>query len=399
MAKAAGDESAVTTWYRFDAEFEHPGEDSRPLSPLVREHRGDLQHIVRESGERLKRGELVAFPTETVYGLGANVRSEEALARVFKVKGRPADNPLIAHIAELGEVSLLASRVPDIARPLMEAFWPGPLTLILPAAVGMSPVLTARQPTVAVRMPGSAIARAIIARAGVPIAAPSANRSGRPSPTTARHVLDDLAGRIAAVVDGGPCAVGVESTVVAIDETQRTLVLLRPGAITRADLIRACGWQVRQFAGDVEHPQSPGQKYRHYAPEGRLEIVAGGSPDSVCRAMADRIRAYTREIGGPPASGMKESAVRPSDIAVLALSSAVAHAAREWSCVVFDLSGAHTATSTAQVAASQLYAALRACDDMKTRFIIAEYPPDQPEYEAVRDRLRRAAGGRMTSVQ
>jgi L-threonylcarbamoyladenylate synthase len=394
----AASPNVLTTWYRLDPPSCDSASTPAPDDRLVQACDADLQWVAQCSGERLKQGQLVAFPTETVYGLGASICCEDALARVFAVKGRPTDNPLIAHIASLHQLELLASRVPDVAHTLMTAYWPGPLTLILPAATGLSPLLTAGLPTVGVRMPASHVARAIIAHADSPIAAPSANRSGRPSPTTAQHVLDDLAGRIDAVVDAGACAVGVESTVVAIDEDQRTLTVLRPGSITRADLTAACGWAVAQFSGTAARPQSPGQKYRHYAPAGRLEIVAGDSETAVCKAMADCIRAQ-RVKDGMAANGLSVAdCTQRSDIAVLTISRAVARAAQDWPCTVYDLGDSDPALGRGQTVAAQLYAALRACDAALTRLIIVEYPPDQPEYEAVRDRLRRAAGGRVTSV-
>lgn len=398
MTADAGSSNVRTTWYRLAPPSCETACAPAPDDRLVQVCHHDLQWVAQCSGERLKHGALVAFPTETVYGLGASICCEDALARVFVAKGRPTDNPLIAHIASLHQLELLTSRVPHVAHTLMTAFWPGPLTLILPAATGLSPLLTAGLPTVGVRMPASEVARAIISQAGVPIAAPSANRSGRPSPTTAQHVLDDLAGRIDAVVDAGACAVGVESTVVAIDEDQHTLTVLRPGSVTRADLTTACGWPVAQFSGTAARPQSPGQKYRHYAPAGRLEIVSGESETSVCRAMAECIKAQRVEDGLAAGSVSTVDRTEYSDIAVLAISPAVARAAQDWPCTVYDLGHSDPALGRARTVAAQLYAALRACDAALTRLIIVEYPPDQPEYEAVRDRLRRAAGGRVTSV-
>lgn len=225
----------------------------------------------------LKSGGLVAFPTETVYGLGANGLDAEAVESIFEAKGRPNDNPLILHIAKKSDVKRLWAHVPERAVPLMEAFWPGPLTLIFHKAEEVPYAVTGGLETVAVRMPNDKTARALIRKADVPVAAPSANRSGRPSPTTAQHVLDDMDGRIPLILDGGPCAFGVESTVL-------TLVgeptILRPGAVTREMLEAVIGpvsvsKSVLNPLGEREVAASPGMKYRHYAPDCPVYVVEG----------------------------------------------------------------------------------------------------------------------------
>ena len=231
------------------------------------------------AGRIIRSGGLVAFPTETVYGLGANGLDGEAVAKIFEAKGRPQDNPLILHVAKKSDVKDLWSHVPDNARRLMDAFWPGPLTLIFVKSDIVPDEVTAGLSTVAVRMPEHKTALALIRAAGVPIAAPSANLSGRPSPTTAEHVLYDLDGRIDVILDGGPCEVGVESTVL-------TLVgrptILRPGGITREMLEQVIGEvdvspAVLRPLKEGEVAASPGMKHKHYAPDAEV-IVALGSP-------------------------------------------------------------------------------------------------------------------------
>ena len=212
---------------------------------------------------------MVALPTETVYGLGANALDAAAVGKIFAAKGRPQDNPLIVHICQLDQLSGLVQQVPPLAQRLARAFWPGPLTMVMKKSGAVPDEVSAGLDTVAVRFPAHPVARALIELAAVPIAAPSANASGRPSTTTAQHVLEDLDGKIAAVVDGGSCGVGVESTVV--DVTGDKLRLLRPGGITLEQLRQAAGEvevdaALRRQLGRDETPRSPGMKYKHYAP-------------------------------------------------------------------------------------------------------------------------------------
>lgn len=233
-------------------------------------------------GRIIREGGLVAFPTETVYGLGANGLDGAAVERIFEAKGRPQDNPLILHVAKKSDVKDLWLHVPDDARRLMDAFWPGPLTLIFVKSDTVPDEVTAGLNTVAVRMPEHKTALALIRAAGVPIAAPSANLSGRPSPTTAEHVLEDLDGRIDAVIDGGPCRVGVESTVLSLVGKP---TILRPGGITREMLEQVIGHvevspAVLRPLKDGEVAASPGMKHKHYAPDAEV-VVAVGSPRKI----------------------------------------------------------------------------------------------------------------------
>ncbi len=240
-----------------------------------------------QGAELIKNGGLVAFPTETVYGLGANGLDGEAVNRIFEAKGRPNDNPLILHIAKKSDVKDLWAHVPKLANTLMDTFWPGPLTMIFNKADEVPYEVTAGLETVAVRMPSDRTARLLIQKSGVPIAAPSANRSGRPSPTTAKHVLDDMDGRIPLILDGGPCKYGVESTVLSLVGEP---TILRPGAITR-EMLEAVIGPVRLAPsilaplGEREVAASPGMKYKHYAPDAEVRVIEGEP-----KAAAKRIR-------------------------------------------------------------------------------------------------------------
>lgn len=242
------------------------------------------------AGELIRAGELVVFPTETVYGLGADALNADAVGRIFEAKGRPGDNPLIVHISALEQLDPLIAGAPSpAARRLMDACWPGPMTLIFPKSPAVPPRVTAGLDTVAVRFPAHPAARGLIDAAHRPIAAPSANRSGRPSPTTAEHVMEDMDGRVPMILDGGPCQVGLESTV--IDVTGETPRILRPGGVTPARVAELCGGvavddAVLRPLKAGEKPRSPGMKYRHYAPAGELTIVRGDG-EAVTRTIRD----------------------------------------------------------------------------------------------------------------
>lgn len=233
----------------------------------------ELQKI-KAAAQIIRDGGLVAFPTETVYGLGANALSETAAAKIYQAKGRPQDNPLIVHIYDIKQLDDIAENIPPKARILMERFWPGPLTIIFKKKSTVPMGTTGGLDTVAVRMPDNKVALALLRESGVPIAAPSANISGRPSPTCAQHVYEDLAGRIDMILDGGPCSVGVESTV--IDVSGDIPLILRPGGLTAEQLKSALG-DVRLDPGLApgERPKSPGQKYKHYAPKAKVIVFEG----------------------------------------------------------------------------------------------------------------------------
>ena len=360
---------------------------------------------IEEAARTLREGGIVAFPTETVYGLGADARNAEAVRRVFAAKGRPSDNPLIVHIADREQLRELALPHGDVPERLMEAFWPGPLTIVLPVRPGaVAPEVTAGLDTVAVRMPAHPVALRLIAAAGCPVAAPSANRSGRPSPTLAAHVLEDLDGRIDGVVDGGPAEVGLESTVVLVADGR--IHVLRPGGVTPEALAEAAGCEVvaagldeaagagdgrggGQFrAGGGSHeearerkhagsgaPRSPGMKYAHYAPRGEMTLVIG-----------DRgaVRGYIgREAAAARAAGCRTGVLTWEE-----------HAG------FYDADAVVVCGSLARPgeAARRLYAALREFDARGIDRIWAEGCPPEGIGLALMNRLAKAAGGRVVRV-
>lgn len=238
--------------------------------------------IIRQAAETIKNGGLVAFPTETVYGLGANGLNDDAVNSVYLAKGRPADNPLILHISNLEMLKLIARDISPVAKVLMNVFWPGPLTLVLKKTELVSDSISRGLDTVAVRFPAHELAQKLITAADTPIAAPSANISGRPSPTEALHVLEDMDGKIPWILDGGSCDIGVESTVV--DVTGDYPIILRPGKITFEDISNLFpDTQYDQHLvaeqGEVVAPRSPGMKYKHYAPKGEIQILSGNLLD------------------------------------------------------------------------------------------------------------------------
>lgn len=238
---------------------------------LLNDHKNSIARAARI----IRRGGLVAFPTETVYGLGASATDTEAVKKIFTAKGRPPDNPLIVHLSDQKQLRSVAREIPDTAYLLIEKYWPGPLSLVLQRSKNIPEVVSAGLPTVAVRMPDHRVALNLIRLSRVPIAAPSANWSGRPSPTDFRHVLEDLSGRIDAVIKSNVCAIGVESTV--LDLTGSEPVILRPGGLSRERLEETLGCHIR-LAGsgaNIEQPSSPGMRYRHYSPLAPLILVTG----------------------------------------------------------------------------------------------------------------------------
>ncbi len=246
-----------------------------------------------QAAEILKNGGLVGIPTETVYGLGANGLDPEAVSKIFLAKGRPQDNPLILHVPEAGWLERCCENIPEAAYRLAEEFWPGPLTMILPRRPVVPDVVTAGLDTVGMRCPAHPLCREVIRLAGTPIAAPSGNTSGRPSPTSAAAMLEDMDGKIDAILDGGPCSVGVESTI--IDLTCDPPRLLRPGGISLEQLQAALGRvevdpAVTRTMGEEEKPRAPGMKYRHYAPRAPVTVVTGA---------AERSAAYIAAHAGP----------------------------------------------------------------------------------------------------
>lgn len=333
---------------------------------------------IAEAALILRQGGLVAFPTETVYGLGADAANARAVARIFKAKGRPPDNPIIVHVASRNQLSALVVSVPTEAEILMDAFWPGPLTIILPAGKGVPEAVTAGLATVAVRMPDHPVALALIKAAGVPVAAPSANLSGKPSPTHAAHVLQDLDGRIEAILDGGPAGVGVESTV--LDLTAEAPIILRPGGITPEELSACLGKviidsDVIMGCYDGESPRSPGMKYTHYAPRAPLLLVTGSQP-----AVALKIRQMARaETSG----GRRVGILTYSDSSDFSAAGEVVVAGRR---------------EKPETVAAGLYSALRRFNELGVDVILAEGLEEKGVGLAVMNRLKKAAGGRIIQV-
>lgn len=319
---------------------------------------GDNPAAIAQAAQRLQAGELVAFPTETVYGLGADASSDAAVAQIFAAKGRPADHPLIVHVASAAQVADYASSVPPFAQDLIAAFWPGPLTVILPRRPGVAAAAAGGQDSIGLRCPAHPVALAFLAACQTGVAGPSANRFGRVSPTTAAHVASEF-GDALTVLDGGPCAVGIESSIV--DCTRAQPVLLRPGVLTRAQLEAACGQPV--LSPDelpLAAPRASGTLESHYAPNAKVRLMD-----------AKAIQTALDLLGADAAH-----------IAVYACSIVRIQSER-----VLYRRMPDDALATAQ----QLFAVLRDFDVQGVKLIWIETPPDTPEWDGVRDRLGRAA--------
>ncbi|MGM9619673.1 MAG: L-threonylcarbamoyladenylate synthase [Oscillospiraceae bacterium] len=326
----------------------------------------ERERSVAEAAEILRRGGLLAIPTETVYGLGANGLDEAAVRRIFAAKGRPQDNPLILHIPDASWLKRYCENVPEAAYRLAEAFWPGPLTMILPRKACVPDVVTAGLGTVGMRCPDHPVTLEVLRAADVPVAAPSANRSGRPSCTTAAHVLEDMDGRIDAVLDGGPCGVGVESTI--IDLTVTPPRLLRPGGLPLEQLRSVLGEvevdkAVVSRLSEGERPRAPGMKYRHYAPKAPVTVVTGDAEKSA-RYIARRLSAGTGVLC------FDEYAKRFPGAVVRTLGPAADKAAQ----------------------AHRVFDALRAFDGTSVTEIYAQCPDSAGLGLAVENRLKKAAG-------
>lgn len=323
---------------------------------------GTTEEDIQQAAEIIKEGGLVAFPTETVYGLGADALNPEAVGKVYAAKGRPSDNPMIVHISSKNDLSYLTFEITDDIRKLMDAFWPGPLTMVVPAAPVVPRVTTGGLDTVAVRMPSDPVAAALITSSETPIAAPSANLSGRPSPTSARHVIDDLDGRIDAIIQGGDCQVGIESTVV--DMTGAVPAVLRPGIITAERLSQALGKTVEiDPAMNVKtadfKPKSPGMKYKHYAPKAEMIIYKG-----------DREKVYL---------AMSEEKLRRTGYG------------QKVEIIMYD-------DSEPEKAAREFFAKLRACDKAGVDVILAAAMREDGVGFAVMNRMFKSAGYNIVEV-
>ncbi|MGF1578184.1 MAG: L-threonylcarbamoyladenylate synthase [Gemmataceae bacterium] len=317
--------------------------------------------IIQQAAEIVQTGGLVAFPTETVYGLGANALETEAVAKIFQAKGRPSHNPLIVHVPGVAFAKQLVCEWPKLADRLAEQFWPGSLTLVLTKAKTVPANVTANGPTVAIRVPSHPVALALLRQATVPIAAPSANKSNRLSPTCADHVALDLGGEVDLILDGGPCPGGLESTV--LDVTTYPPRLLRPGLVTPSQIENLVGpiEVVGERIDETDTLRSPGMLDKHYAPRTPLELVEGDAKERVKELNSRGLEVGWLRFG-------KKIQDRPSGVVIEQMS------------------------AEPKAYAATLYAALHRCDAEGLSIIVLELPPRSEDWLAVHDRLRRAAG-------
>lgn len=342
----------------------------------IKEENIDLQAI-SEAGNLIKRGGLVAFPTETVYGLGGDALNASSSGKIYEAKGRPSDNPLIVHIADLEALSRIVKEVPGIAYKLAQKYWPGPLTMIFEKADCVPPETTGGLTTVAVRMPSNKIARALIEASGGYIAAPSANLSGRPSPTIAKYVIEDLKGRVDMIIDGGEANIGLESTI--IDLTESKPVLLRPGYITEEMLAEAVGGvdiDKTILDGDSKQaPKAPGMKYRHYAPKGTLILVEG---------QARQVISYiNQQLAGWRAEKIRTGVIATDETAECYFADSVKSVGRR---------------EDEEQIARRLFRILREFDDEGIQMICAESFESKGVGQAIMNRLLKAAGHRIVHL-
>ncbi|MEH7222183.1 L-threonylcarbamoyladenylate synthase [Bacillus sp. JJ1566] len=338
---------------------------------LVDKYQQNLESYpqIKEAASLLQKNEVVAFPTETVYGLGANALSDEAVGKIYEAKGRPSDNPLIVHISTIGQLHKIVQEIPEKAERLIEKFWPGPLTLVLKRKENaVSQKVTAGLETVAVRMPSHPVALALIEASGLPLAAPSANTSGKPSPTMAKHVAEDLTGKIAGILDGGATGVGLESTV--LDCTGEVPVILRPGGVTKEQLEAVCGVVEvdKAILTEGEAPKSPGMKYKHYAPTAPLTIVNG---------RVEFIQSLVKEKQN---EGLKVGVLTTTEReSMYKADKIIACGSRE------DL----------ESVANRLYDVLRLFDESGVDVIFSESFPSEGIGQAIMNRLTKAAGHKL----
>lgn len=329
---------------------------------------------IRKAAKVIKAGGLVAFPTETVYGLGGNALDAEVAKKIYAAKGRPQDNPLIVHIYSLIQLEELVKEIPAKARMLMEKFWPGPLTIIFYKKDVVPFSITGGLDTVAIRMPAHPVALELIKESGVPIAAPSANISGKPSPTCAQDVAEDLSGKIDMILDGGPAEVGVESTV--LDISEEIPIILRPGGVTKEELEKVLGKvEVDPGLAPGEKPRSPGQKYRHYAPKAQVTIFEGtveNQVSTIC-ALASELESRGLKVGIMATAQTRHFYTNGCVISV----------------------GDRTAPLTIS---SNLFSILRKFDRLGVEKILAESIPKTGIGLAVMNRLYKAAGYNVVEV-
>lgn len=324
---------------------------------------------VREAGLKIKAGEVVALPTETVYGLAADATNADAVARIFEVKNRPQDNPLIVHLADADEIETYCETPGEAFDLLSKAFWPGPLTLVLKAKPLLKETVCRGLDTVAVRIPNHPVARAVIREAGVPLAAPSANLSGRPSPTRAKHVYNDLRGRLELILDGGECEVGIESTV--LDLSEGKPVILRPGRITRTAMEAVLQTPVTYLNKTEQERRSPGTRYRHYAPKSPLYLVHSSlEPET----FTELVRFLKGRVVGP--IGYIGSRIQPGEDKRIKV---IAYKATEIDRFAHDL-----------------YANLRDLERYRVEAILVDGFRESSQTESILDRLKRAANRQLS---
>jgi L-threonylcarbamoyladenylate synthase len=369
-----------------------------------------IQSQLAEPAQRLRAGEVVAFPTETVYGLGANALDDAAVQKIFRAKGRPSDNPLIVHIADMSQLEQVVRSpedIPETAKRLMQTFWPGPLTIILPANANLAPSVHPGMDTVGLRMPKHPIALALIRAAGCPLAAPSANTSGRPSPTNAETVIHDLSDQISGIVDGGACDVGLESTVVAVDHAAG--VVYRPGWITPDELAAAArvSFTLDAHLKDAaEKPKSPGMKYRHYAPDAEVSVWYGKTA-SVAEAIREFAGSHREErmalICPPNFPKVEGIAVRwsPNQVGGSSASDDASNPDSERRDSSEPLgatgvgAGPCTPDSYVEALSRELYSRLRWADEVEVHYVLIVGVEPVGRGLALMNRLQKASEGRL----
>lgn len=334
--------------------------------------------VMEQAGKLIAEGELVAFPTETVYGLGGDALDPDASRKIYAAKGRPSDNPLIVHIADFDDMKRVAREVPEQAKKLADAFWPGPLTMIVWKSDAVPEATTGGMQTVAVRMPNHPVALELIRRSGCLIAAPSANTSGRPSPTEAQHVVEDLSGKIAMILDGGPVGIGIESTI--IDLTEEKPMILRPGYITPEMLSEVLQEEVVIDPGiiaadDTRKPKAPGMKYKHYAPKAEM-IIVDGAQDAVIHKINELTAAKRAEGKKVAVIATDETKDRYDAQVILSMGK----------------------RADEDAIAQHLYKILRECDELDVGEIYSECFQTPRIGQAIMNRLLKAAGHTVIHV-
>ncbi len=335
------------------------------------------KNLIIDAANTIKNSGIVAFPTETVYGLGANGLDENAVKKIFAAKGRPQDNPLILHVYSIEQVEELVHEIPDVAKKCMDEFWPGPLTILLPKSSKVPDIITAGLTTVAIRMPKNRIALELIKESNVPIAAPSANISGRPSPTSAKHVIDDMMGKIDMIIDGGETGIGLESTV--LDLSGEIPMILRPGGVTREDLEKIIPNVTIDFAIIKEDenivPKSPGQKYRHYAPKSEM-LVFTGNVERIVETVTSKTKEYINNGKKVGIISTDETKEFYNEGIVISMGS----------------------RKNKETIAHNLFNTLRLFDEKNVDIILAEGVELSDIGTAIMNRMMKASGGRIIKV-